>query len=307
MSDLLLSMTGYGEATVIAGDKEWRIVIQSVNSRYLDCRCRLPHTLHSLEPQFRSAVKKFVERGKVDIVLTSSVVDSTESEVDSSSTYFNNSFIAGYCMAGVALVDSLGWSVNDQMHSSLLQSALARREAFDAPSENIEEVSDILDTLLMEALKSHLESRKKEGLYLAADFRRRISIIAELLSEVEKHAVEMPEIFKDRIEQRLTLILSDTHVHLDETRLCQEVAYLIDKADISEEIVRLRAHLEQFIHEIESLSTNRKGKKFEFVVQEMLREINTIGSKANLLEITRNVVDMKNELEKIREQVQNVI
>jgi len=307
LPDHLLSMTGYGEASVSAADKEWHIVIQSVNSRYMDCRCRLPHALQSLELQFRSLAKKFIERGKVDIVLTSSPSDPASSFEGASLTHFNNAWLSSYCLAGVDFLDSLGWPVNDLARSSIFQSALTRKEAFDVPSQNLDDVSGILDGLLLEALKAHFESRKQEGLCLAADFRHRISLLEQRLSEVENFSEGMSEIFKGRIEQRLNLILADAKVELDEARLCQEVAYLIDKADISEEIVRLRAHLTQFINEIDISSNNRKGKKLEFVVQEMLREINTIGSKANLLEITRNVVDMKNELEKIREQVQNVI
>ena len=117
----------------------------------------------------------------------------------------------------------------------------------------------------------------------------------------------MPQIFKERIEQRLTALLVDSPVSPDEARICQEIAFLVDKADISEEIVRFKSHLAQFLNELELESSKRKGKKLEFITQEMLREVNTIGSKANLIEITRNVVDAKNELEKIREQVQNVI
>ncbi len=307
MTDYLLSMTGYGEATIQIGEKQWQFVVQSVNSRYLDCRCRLPLAFQSLELQFRAIVKKYVERGKVDVVLTSSMVEALPLSGESASAYFNKSWIAGFCSAGAGLFDSLGWSSNDQMRSSLLQSALGRKEAFDVPSENIEDVTASLDKLLHNALKCHLESRKKEGHCLAADFRHRILLLEKMLSQIEMHADGMPKIFKDRIKQRLKTLLDDVKVELDEARLCQEVAYLVDKADISEEIVRLRAHLVQFIDEIENSSNGRKGKKLEFVVQEMLREINTIGSKANLLEITRNVVEMKNELEKIREQVQNVI
>ncbi|MCD6430893.1 MAG: YicC family protein [Deltaproteobacteria bacterium] len=307
MSDSLLSMTGYGEATQIVNDRELRCVVQSVNSRYLDCRFRLPHNFQSLEPRFKGLVKKIVERGKVDIVLSFEVVGVEWTDASSSSNYFNGPWIAGFCNSAEGLADTLGWPVTDHMRSVLMQSALSRREAFESPAENIEESADLFLGLLQKALLLHLDSRKIEGAHLAADFHLKISLLSDKMSEIELSAIGMPQIFKDRIGQRLASILEDGRVSLDESRLCQEVAYLVDKADISEEIVRFRAHISQFLDVLESETSSRKGKKLEFIVQEMLREINTVGSKANLLEITRNVVDIKNELEKIREQVQNVI
>lgn len=306
MPDSLLSMTGYGEATQIFKDREWRCVVQSVNSRYLDCRFRLPQNVQALEPRCKALVKKIVERGKVDVVLTCELVGADESGCDLSS-YFNGSWIAGFCSSAERLVSSQGWPVTEQMRSVLIQSALSRREAYDSPVENIEDSSDLVLGLLQEALLAHLDSRRMEGAHLESDFRQKISFLIDKISEIELTAAEMPQIFKDRIGLRLASIIDDVRVALDEARLCQEVAYLVDKADISEEIVRFRAHISQFLDEVESASSMRKGKKLEFIVQEMLREINTIGSKANLLEITRSVVDSKNELEKIREQVQNVI
>ena len=307
MIDSLLSMTGYGEALLVINDKEWRCVVQSVNSRYFDCRCRMPQNMQFLEPLIRGQVKKVVERGKVDIVLTYESVDGIDSDGQPAANFFNDSWVTGFCRAGEGLVNSLDWPVNEYIYSTILQAALARREALVLPSVNLDDISAPILELLVHALDLHLESRSNEGAHLAADFRLRISLLCDKMSEIEKLAVDMPLIFKERIEQRLSLLLEEGHHKLDESRLCQEVAYLVDKADISEEIVRFRAHVTQFTDDVESKSNNRKGKKLEFIVQEMLREINTIGSKANLLEITQNVVEIKNELEKIREQVQNVI
>ena len=307
MSDNMLSMTGYGEATQKFNDREWRCVVQSVNSRYFDCRCRLPHNFQSIESRFKELAKKFIERGKVDVVVTYEACDARGSDSPSLSNYFNVPWVTGFCHSSVELVDSLGWPLTENLYSTLLSSAFTRREAFDSPSENIDEVAAPILLLLRSALELHHESRKKEGSHLAADFRRRIYFLVNKMTEIEGSASVMPQVFKKRIELRLVSIIDDNRITLDESRLCQEIAYLIDKADISEEIVRFKSHIAQFLDEVESETTNRKGKKLEFIIQEILREINTIGSKANLLEITRNVVDIKNELEKIREQVQNVI
>lgn len=299
-------MTGFGEAKSLIGDNEWHVVVQSVNSRYLDCRFRLPSALQSFEPKFRGIVKKFVERGKLDIGFTFSALDSLAGN-ELSGACFNAAFISGFCRAGVDLAESLAWPVGEQLQSTLLHAALNRREAFASPSENGDDIFDPLCKLFRDALQLHLDSCLKEGASLAQDFRSRISFLTERLAEIETLALTMPAIFKERIHQRLDKLLSEIRIELDESRLIQEIAYFIDKADISEEIVRLKAHLTQFIQELELHNVKRKGKKLEFLVQEMLREINTIGSKANLLDVTKNVVDMKNELEKIREQVQNVI
>ena len=129
---------------------------------------------------------------------------------------------------------------------------------------------------------------------------QRLELLSGFLAGVAEKAVAMPDFFKVRIAERLTVLVDTAQYALDPARMAQEVAHLVDKADISEEIVRLRAHIDQFYAEINDLVADRKGKK-------LLREINTIGSKANLLEITRLVVDMKNELEKVREQVLNIV
>ncbi len=307
MTDFLLSMTGYGEATRIINDKEWRCVVQSVNSRHLDCRCRLPNQYQSLEPAVRDQVKKSVERGKVDVTFSLVSVEESSDRTLLPDNYFNVSWVSGFCRAGEQLVDSLNWPKSDPLYSALIQSALARREAFDTSTVMYEGSAEQLSDLLKDALFLHLESRRAEGTHLAADMRHRISLLDSFIKQVQTSALTMPQIFKERIEQRLAALLVDSPVTPDEARLCQEIAFLVDKADISEEIVRFKSHLAQFLNELELESSKRKGKKLEFIVQEMLREINTIGSKANLLEITRNVVDAKNELEKIREQVQNVI
>lgn len=300
-------MTGYGEATRIINNKEWRCVVQSVNSRHLDCRCRLPNQYQSLEPVLRDQVKKGIERGKVDVTFSFASVADGIDNADSSANFINVPWVVGFCRTGERLIESIGWQFSGPLQSSLMQSALNRREAFDTLSVASVDAAEQLPYLLGEALCLHLESTRIEGAHLATDMRHRIYLLEKMLNEIDNSSRLMPKIFKDRIEQRLSVLLDDNSINLDESRLCQEVAFLVDKSDISEEIVRFNSHLTQFLGELEFESSSRKGKKLEFITQEILREINTIGSKANLLEITRIVVDAKNELEKIREQVQNVV
>ena len=303
----LLSMTGYGEAVSAAGDREWRCVVQSVNSRNLDARFRLPSSLHSLELQLRKSLQKVIARGKVDVVFSFNMVAGSGTAGKFTSSLFNSDWVADFCRSGESLLDSLAWQSSDSLRSAFLQSAFTQRDAFAEPVVEIDSVADLLDQLLQKALSHHLDSRKREGELLAVDMLERLALLREYLVAISEHAALMPQSFKERIALRIDTLIDKNQFEVDLSRMTQEVAHLIDKADVSEEIVRFNAHIDQFCAEINDSAAERKGKKLEFIVQEMLREINTVGSKANLLEVTRLVVEVKNELEKIREQVQNVV
>jgi len=304
----LLSMTGYGEALALIDGREWRCVVQSVNSRNLDARFRLPSRLNVLENSFRKIIQKEIPRGKVDIVFSfSSQISDEDSKLNNSTEFFNSSWVAGFCHAGESLLGTLSWQTSDYLRASILQSAFLQRDAFVEAQIDIDCVADPLNRLLLAALDKHFTSRQQEGNHLALDIVSRLSQLDEYIATISNHAALMPDFFRERINLRIDCILADRQFELDQSRLSQEVAHLIDKADISEEIIRFKSHIVQFMTEINDSSADRKGKKLEFIVQEMLREINTIGSKANQLDITRCVVEVKNELEKIREQVQNIV
>lgn len=302
----LLSMTGYGEASLLIGDKEWNCVVQSVNSRNLDARFRMPSALQSTEPVFRKQLQNFISRGKVDI--TFSISSSEKTTVSTvSNSFFNEVWVRDFCNAGESLFRSLDWQSSAVLQSALLDAAFSQRAAFIEPEMQLDKIADPLTGLLNNALIRHLDSRIVEGNQLVADICSRLTVLSDYIKAVADISVTMPDIFRLRIQGRLDTLVDQNKFSLDPSRIAQEVAHLIDKADISEEIVRFNAHIQQYYAEIDSQDNDRKGKKLEFVVQEMLREINTIGSKANMLEITRIVVDVKNELEKIREQVQNIV
>ncbi len=301
-----MSMTGYGEAVTIIESHEWRCVVQSVNSRNLDARFRFPSALSPLEVKFRKEVQKVIQRGKVDVTFSYSSL-TKDADTLNSADYFNSDWVADFCRAGENLLDSLSWQSSDIIRASILRSAFSQRDAFSEAQVEIDNSVDFLIELLRNALEKHAKSRKQEGDQLALDMRTRLSLLDDYIALIAEKAESMPEIFKERINLRIETILADKLFELDQSRVTQEIAYLIDKADVSEEIVRFKSHIIQFLTEINDSLVDRKGKKLEFLVQEMLREINTIGSKANLLEITRCVLDVKNELEKIREQVQNIV
>ncbi len=301
------SMTGYGEAAAVFADLEWRCVIQSVNSRNLDIRFRLPSALNGLEIAFRKELQKVLARGKVDVSFSFVLQTAGDDLASLSADYFNSDWVAGFCASGEKILARMDWQSSDVMRAALLRAAFNQRDAFAADELKLDNLADDLFGLLHDALDLHLRSRAQEGKHLATDILGRLQVLEKHLHCISDKAAAMPDLFKDRIRERIELLIDSNQYELDQARMSQEVAHLIDKADISEEIVRFRAHIEQLSVEINESSESRKGKKLEFIVQEMLREINTIGSKANLLEITRLVVDVKNELEKIREQVQNVV
>ena len=303
----LISMTGYGESTKVMDGREWRCVIQSVNSRNLDLRFRLPSGLQALEIQFRKCVQSCIHRGKVDVAITFTSLSSDEKAAAFSNSSFNSDWVLSFCRAGELLFDPLSWPASDDLRAALLRSAFSQRHAFADEALDVDVVSDDLTALLLCTLRLHGDSCRGEGTHLAVDIKDRLALLQSNIAVIQDSATLMPELFRERIASRISALIDDVQYEVDPVRMTQEIAHLIDKADISEEIVRFCAHIDQFYTEIDDSVPERKGKKLEFVVQEMLREINTVGSKANLLEITRRVVDVKNELEKIREQVQNVV
>lgn len=305
MSETLLSMTGYGELARDFGRRRWRCVVQSVNSRYLDCRIRLPQEYISFEPVLKNLLKRTLIRGKVDLVLSYETVAVSDG-VDPLSQ-LDVAAVKGCCSAGIALLRELGWSDDEVGYrQTILSFSLQQALSASAPRENEEGLLDELKSLVSETLDLHRRSCLKEGSELLDFFVATISDLTSRIDAIAVYAEAMPEIFKERLYQRITRLV-EKEMALDETRLCQEVAHQVDRSDISEELLRFKSHLKQFSDELASTTDLRKGKKLDFIVQELGREINTITAKANLLELTREAVEIKAILEQVREQVQNVV
>ncbi len=298
---MILSMTGYGEASMSFAGYEWRCIIQSVNSRYLDCRVKLPAYISYLEPKIRALLKNTLTRGKVDIFYSAKPDESVP--VSSS---FDSALVVNFCQSALQVLRDLSWDVeNNQLRSVLLHEAI-KTATVDNPDtiDGVSVVDDILE-LTRSVINIHQLSCKKEGDELLVFFETSLFQLDQIFARITHLARDMSQVFAERLRVRISDLL-DQNLSLDEARLSQEVAYLVDKSDISEEIVRFQSHMKQFRSEITSDEV-RKGKKLDFIAQEMLREINTIGSKANLLEITQQVISVKNILEAMREQVQNVV
>ena len=294
---MIKSMTAFGRAKTEGESKDITIEIKSVNSRFFDCSVKIPRSYSFLEERIKTYVQKnAVSRAKVDVYVTIDSHSATNSVVK-----LDASLAESYIAALQELRDKFGLS-DDISVMSVAQN----RDIFsyDKPEEDLEAEWEAIRQTLDEAIKGYSEMREREGAKIEADIRGKIALVASYADEVEKISGEDTVGYRDKLEARLRQILGDNAVTVDENRLLTECAVWADKIAIDEEIVRLRSHFGAF-EDIIALK-DPSGRKLDFLMQELNRETNTIGSKANNARIARIVVDMKGELEKIREQVQNI-
>jgi uncharacterized protein (TIGR00255 family) len=277
-------MTGYGKGAV----GNFRVEIRSSNHKNLDININIPYYLFSYETEIKKIIKKTVERGRVEVFVPKQEMDNIKLKV-------NKSLAREYYNAFVSLRDEL--SLSDNIGIDLLAS---QRDLFvlDEPEIDLEDFFKALEAALEELSITRVE----EGNNLIHDISERIELIKKYLTSIEQKRAEFTASSRERLCERLKEFLGD--IQVDETRLIQETAILIERSDITEEIVRLNSHLKHFSEVIKS--NDSVGKKLDFIIQELRREINTIGSKAQHFEIANSVVEVKHELEKIREQIQNL-
>lgn len=290
------SMTGFGRAASEEGrDKVFSVEIKSVNHRYLDINTRMPKAMIPLEEKIRRKVKEYLNRGKVDLFINYK----NYGKGDSVAT-LNLDFAKTYVEALKVLKNEFS-DLKDDLTLSLVSrhpEVISIEEKEESLDEIWEEISNLLDI----SLKAMLEMREFEGDKLKEDIILKSNEIENLVSKIEEKSTVIVENYKLRLEDRLTDILGK--VEVDENRLAMEVAIFADKVAIDEEIIRLKSHIK---HLRETLELSEPiGRKLDFIMQEMNREANTIASKSTDLDITNNVIDIKNTLEKIREQVQNI-
>lgn len=290
------SMTGFGRAASEEGrDKVFSVEIKSVNHRYLDINTRMPKAMIPLEEKIRRKVKEYLNRGKVDLFINYKNYGKSDSVAT-----LNLDFAKTYVEALKVLKNEFS-DLKDDLSLSLVSrhpEVISIEEKEESLDEIWEEISNLLDI----SLKAMLEMREFEGDKLKEDIILKSNEIENLVSKIEEKSTVIVENYKLRLEDRLTDILGK--VEVDENRLAMEVAIFADKAAIDEEIIRLKSHIK---HLRETLELSEPiGRKLDFIMQEMNREANTIASKSTDLDITNNVIDIKNTLEKIREQVQNI-
>ena len=287
-------MTGYGRAVETVNGREFTVELRSVNNRYLDCSVRLPRLLSFAEDAVKQAVKASVSRGKVDVFI--SLRSEAEEDVV---VNLNRGVLEGYLNAMRQMVTEYG--VQDDISVSTVSRL---PEVFAVEKKELDEdqlLSDLLQAV-NKALEGYDAMRTKEGAALDADLRSRGETILTLVSQVEQGNSQTVADYRARLENKLREVLENTAI--DESRILTEAAIFADKVAVDEETVRLRSHLQQMNSMLDG--GGAIGRKLDFLLQEMNREANTIGSKCTDVKLARIVVDIKAELEKIREQTQNI-
>ena len=287
-------MTGYGRAVQTVNGREFTVEIRSVNNRYLDCSVKLPRMVSFAEDSVKQAVKAAISRGKVDVYITIK----SDAEVDTRIT-LNAAILEGYLSAMRQMVEEHG--VRDDISVSTVSRlpdifTVERKEVDEEALKN-----DLLQ-VVSAALESYDAFRAAEGVALDADLRKRGNTILEYVSQVEAGNALTVVDYRTRLYNKIKEVLSGSAI--DESRILTEAAIFADKVAVDEETVRLRSHLEQMNNML--TAGGAMGRKLDFLLQEMNREANTIGSKCTDVRLARIVVDIKAELEKIREQTQNI-
>ena len=292
---MVRSMTSFGRSSSEEGKKRvFTVEMKSVNSRYLDVNIRMPKTLISLEEEIRKMISNSLNRGKVEVFINLKNYNDGSGvpkvDVNLAQGYFN-------CLKEIE--EKLGIK-NDV---SVMQIARFPEVITVVEEEDkIEEIWEEIKPLINDSLDMMVSMREVEGNKLKEDILSKISVIEQLVSKVEEFADTIPKAFKVKLEERLKELLGN--VDIDESRVAMEVCMLADRAPVYVGIISLRSHINQVR---ETLNLNEPvGRKLDFIVQEMNRETNTIGSKSSDIQMTNIVIDIKNLLEKIREQVQNI-
>ena len=291
---MVKSMTGYGRAVETVNGREFTVEVRSVNNRYLDCSVKLPRSLTFAEEAVKQAVKATISRGKVDVFIT--VRSEGASDVKIS---LNAAMVEGYLAAMKQMVTDYG--VQDDICVSVI-SRMPEVFTVEKPEVDEEQLLSDLMGVVKQALSNYDAMRATEGKALEADLRNRGNTILELVSQVEAGNGQTVIDYRTRLYNKLQEVLSNTSI--DESRILTEAAIFADKVAVDEETVRLRSHLEQMNNML--TAGGAIGRKLDFLLPEMNRESNTIGSKCSDVRLARIVVDIKAELEKIREQTQNI-
>lgn len=290
------SMTGYGRAEAALGGLRCVVECNSVNRRGREVAVSGPRELAGLEPKVREAIIEKFSRGRVAVAVL--VENRATGEV---TLHIDAARAEAITTEARALKKRLGLAGEVTIEALLAAPGVVREEA---GTPDMETVAPLLDRALGEAFAAMLEMRAREGAHLAVDLTERLEVVAALCASIGKLAPRVPERYRRILRERMAN--SGVELGLDDDRLAKEAAFFADRSDISEELTRLESHLKQFHHLIRDEEAGPVGRKMDFLTQELGRELNTLSVKANDGEIAQLVVDAKTEVEKIREQVQNI-
>jgi uncharacterized protein (TIGR00255 family) len=292
---MVRSMTGFGRGTYSENGKEFTVEIKSVNHRYIDFYIKMPRQIAFMEDKVREVVSKSLFRGKVDIFI--SFEDHSD---DSKSVMLDEALANAYIQAIKKLKDK--YSLLDDISVSLV-SRFPDVLKIEKNEDDEELLWKVLNSALEIAIASLIQMREKEGNELRNSLLQKADYMEEIIGQITQRSPEVVLEYKQKLEGRIKDLLNQQTI--DENRIALEVAIFADRCGIDEELVRLGSHLIQ-LREILNIKKQPVGRKLDFLVQEINREINTIGSKSNDIIITKNVLDLKSEAEKIREQIQNI-
>lgn len=291
---MVKSMTGYGRAVETVNGREFTVEVRSVNNRYLDCTVKLPRSLNFGEDSVKQAVKNTISRGKVDVFITLRSEETADVKVS-----LNDAMVQGYLAAMEEMARK--YNVTNNVSTAVLT---RMPDVFTVEKPEVDEEQLLIDlmSVVNKALASYDAMRATEGKALENDLRGRGDTILNLVARVEAGSAQTVADYRTRLYNKLKEVLANTAI--DESRILTEAAIFADKVAVDEETVRLRSHLQQMNQMLSS--GGAIGRKLDFLLQEMNRESNTIGSKCSDVSLARIVVDIKAELEKIREQTQNI-
>ena len=288
------SMTGYGKGQFYENDRKYIVEIKSVNSKYLDVNIKLPNVLCVFEEDIRKNIAGTISRGKVEV----SVVLENYSDLGKQ-IYFDEKFLESF-LSEVSNISKKYNIKNDVKMSNVIALSGIIETKTNEESEQV--LKQELMKAVNDAINSFLQMRQQEGQQIKDDIIRKIETLQANVEMIEKISYNIVDEYKNKIESRLQKYIHEKDI--DKTRLLTEIVIFADKMTIDEEIIRLKSHINQFKKEVNNVGAI--GKKLDFIVQEMNRETNTIGSKTNNLEISNLVIDNKGILENIREQIQNI-
>jgi uncharacterized protein (TIGR00255 family) len=291
---MIKSMTGFGRSEIVKGNRKISVEIKSVNHRYLEAGIKMPKKLNVFESRMRDLLKKYAARGKIDIFIN--YEDDSESQVN---LKFNQNIADEY----MAIFNNMSEKYN--LKNDMTVGGLARFPeviTMDEVQEDEEELWHFIEEAMKVALEQFVNTRILEGENLKKDLLGKLDHMEELVAFVEKRSPEIMKEYRSKLESKVKELLGDTTI--DESRIATEVIIYADKICVDEETVRLRSHIE---HARKCLNEDGGiGRKMDFIAQEMNREANTTLSKANDIEISNAAIDLKTEIEKVREQIQNI-
>lgn len=295
MVKIIKSMTGYGRGEAIKGSYRIKVEIKAVNHRYNDISVRMPRHISYLEESIKKMIKEKISRGKVDLYLNLEYVDESAVQVK-----VDIPLAKSYKSALENLVLELNLEDKVRLNNLLSISEMIKTERKELDEDLI---WDCIKEAMDIALSSMLDMREKEGIELKSDIILKLENIEAYLEHIILRSPFIVKEYRDKLKERISDLI-DKDITLDEDKINSEVAFFADKSSIDEEIVRLNSHIKQFYSILEE--QDPIGRKLDFLIQELNREINTIGSKANDVEISKYIVELKAELEKVREQIQNI-